>query len=325
MTKAKSGFEILGIGAPVIDYRIEVSEEFLRQIPGKKGGMVAVDYSTFTKILSDSALPPMLIAGGSCANTIRGLAGFGHKCAFLGKIGADLPGKKFQENLSSLEIKSFLKTTSTPTAQVICLITSEGERTMRSFLGASQEFSEKDLDASYFDGVKLVHIEGYQLLHGAVLEKAMKLAKDAGALVSFDVGSFELASKYKDRIIDLLVKYVDIVFANEDELFSLLELKPEKGCRVLRDLCEAVVILMGVNGCWVGSKEHQIKCEAFPVKPLDTTGAGDFFASGFLHGYLQGASLERCAYFGARMGEAIVQVHGGCLPVEAWSKLLKDL
>jgi len=317
-----SSYEVLGIGAPVVDHIIPVDSHFLDNLPGTKRGMIPVDYAMLTKIICDAKVKPKTFLGGSGANTIRGLAKFGYRCAFTGKIGQDSASKLFLQNLQELNIVPLLSYSNTPMAQVVCLISERGERTMRSFLGASKEMKPEDLKPEMFKGVHLVHIEGYQMLYENVVQRTMELAKAAGAKVSFDLGSFEVVEKHKKQIIGLLGRYVDVLFANEDETYALTKLAPEPACSILRDICDTVVVLMGVKGCWVGSGEKQIQCPAYPVEPLDTTGAGDMFASGFLHGYLKGKSLEESAHYGALAGAAVVQVHGTELPSTLWSELI---
>lgn len=322
-----SQYEVLGIGAPIIDYIIEVSEEFIVQIPGQKGGMVVVDYQTIETIIGSVEKEPPLFLGGSGANTIRGLANFGHRCGFVGKVGRDAAGKKFLDGLEKLEIHTtHLLMSDSPTAQVICLITPDKERTMRAFLGASQEMRAEDLTPAMFEGVKLVHLEGYNLLNMALAQRTMELAKAAGVKISFDMGSFEIVDAYREKIVELLSKYVDVVFANRMEAQMLTKLDPEGACKILRDLCETVVILLGKDGCLVGQRDEQKHYPAFPVEePIDTTGAGDMFASGFLHGYLEDNSMEECARIGALAGAAVVQVQGVEIPPQDWDILKQKL
>lgn len=318
--------EVLGIGAPVIDYIVDVPEEFIEELTGRKGGMVIVDYQTFSSMLHLSNQKPHLFLGGSAANTIRGLANFGHSCAFLGKIGRDAAGNKFLNGMKALGIKTnFLIHSDTPTAQVICFITPDKERTMRAYLGASQEITKGDLHKHMFHGIKHLHLEGYILLNPLVARRAVELAKEAGAKVSLDLGSFEVVESNRELVIEFLTHYVNVVFANRDEVKMLTRLDPEKGCNVMRDICETVVVLLGKEGCWVGQQIGQARCPAFPVhEPLDTTGAGDLFASGFLHGYLKGYPLEECARFGALAGAAVVKVRGVEIPPHEWI-MLKNL
>lgn len=318
---SSQSYDVVGIGAPFIDYIIDVSDEFLQQLAGDKGGMIAVDYPAFRKIIEDSGVTPKVIPGGSGANTIRGLAWLGHSCALIGKIGDDEAGKLFLESLTALNVVPFLIQVKTPTAQAICLITPEGERTMRSFLGAGQEISVDDLNPRFFNGVQLVHIEGYTLLKEALTQRTMELGKAAGAKISFDLGSFEVVKKHKDDIVDLLTRYVDVLFANRDEVYMLTQLGPEKGCQVLADICETVVVLLGAEGCLVARGAEQVHIPAYTVEAIDTTGAGDLFASGFLHGYLKGRSLSDCGRYGVLTGAAAVQVRGVEITPDTWQEI----
>lgn len=319
-------YDVIGIGAPVIDQILPISEEYLSQIPGNKGGMIAVDYESFLKIVAGSKAEALLIIGGSSSNTIKGLAQLGQKCAIIGKIGSDLAGKKFLESMLALGVTPLFLQSSSPTGQVACLVTPEGERTFRSFLGASSEMKADELIPEQFEKARLVHIEGYTLLAGTSLtQRAMELAKNANAKVSFDLASFEIVHDYKETIIDLISRHVDVLFANVEEIKALTGLPPEKGCSILKDICETVVVLAGKQGCWVGHRESIIYQPAFSVETIDTTGAGDLFASGFLHGYLTGQSLEECARFGAITGAAVVQVLGTDIPLKKWEEVKSKL
>lgn len=321
-----SHYEILGIGAPALDSILQVSEEYLRSLPGKKYGMEPVNYATFQKIIDDSGNSPILVLGGSACNTLKGLSRLGRKCALIGKVGRDRAGEHVKEKLTHNGLIPLLvESSSVHTAQIVCLVDPEGQRTMRSFLGASIEMRAQDLTPEPFQAVRLVHIEGYSLLNGLLPARAMKYAKEAGAQVSFDLSSFEIAKKYQSMILALLQPYVDILFANEDEVSSLLEKDPKEGCDALRKNVGTAVISMGKKGCWVGNA-HELKfCPAYPAKVYDTTGAGDLFASGFLHGHLQKFPIDVCAHFGAIMGAAAVQVSGTDLSIETWDQIRKAL
>lgn len=318
MTSPNIKHSVLGVGAPILDYLIHVSEEYLIAIGGKKGGMEVVDYETMLSIIENSGHIPKEVAGGSSTNTIKGLARLGHACAVTGKIGQDFRGEKVLKSLAALNIATHYRYSATPTAHVASLITPDGMRTMRSFLGACSEMCGEDLQPKIFEGAGLVHIEGYTLLCRQLTKTAMVLAKEAGALVSFDLGSFEVINTFKLEITDLLSNYVNIVFANEDEIHALFEQPPHQGCAMLSSLCELAVVMLGKKGCLVGYRGNVKAYPAYPVVAIDTTGAGDLFASGFLHGYLQGKPLEECAHYGALTGAAVVQVIGAEIPDELW-------
>ena len=192
-------------------------------------------------------------------------------------------------------------------------------------MGASQDIHLDQITPELFKDVKLVHIEGYSLLQGVLPEKVMQLAKAAGAKISFDLASFELVEQFKERILFLLSDFVDIAFANENEIQTLTGLGGEKGCQYLKDICETAVVKQSSKGVWVGQRTSLIHQPALEVQVVDSTGAGDLFASGFLGAYLVGKSLKECAAFGNLIGAAAVQVHGTEIPQEKWDQFKKAL
>ncbi|MEM1282120.1 MAG: adenosine kinase [Chlamydiota bacterium] len=320
MTQSEK-YDIIGIGAAVVDHIITVDEEYVSSLEGGKGGMVPVSYQTLSKILDHFDGEATLMAGGSASNTIKGLANFGNRCAFMGKIGRDVTGHTFVESIKDLGIVPILHHSNTPTAHALSLVTPDGERTMRTYLGASEEMCSDDLDPSIFKGVKLVHLEGYNLLKGDLPEKAIALAKQNGAKVSLDLASYEIVNLHKERILEIIRSSVDIVIANADEAWALFGLPPEKSCHLLKNLCEISIVLFGEGGCWVGCDEEVIHGAPFPTHPVDSTGAGDLFASGFLNAYLKGSPLQECARLGNLAGSAVVQVLGAEIPPLGWKKI----
>ena len=319
-------YDILGIGGPILDQILMVSDSYLKTIPGDKGGMVPVDFETLEKIIQGSGTEPVSVPGGSTRNTLHGLSRFGEKCALLGMVGKDERGKKYRELLEEQSIAPLLIENNMPTAIVLALVTPDGERTMRTFQGASIQLRGHHLNPDLFRQAKLVHLEGYTLFNQDLTETAMRLAKEAGAKVSFDLASFEIVKTYKKNILNLLDCYVDIIFANQEEVLALTgEKNEEVACDVLGDLCETAIVLMGPQGCWVKSGKEKLHCPAYPVLPVDTIGAGDLFASGFLHGYMRGYPLQICAHYGAIAGRAVVQVMGPIIPHDSWPEIYNHL
>lgn len=319
-------YDILGIGGPILDQILKVSDSYLRQVPGEKGGMLPIDFETLEKIIRESGQQPISVPGGSARNTLHGLSRFGERCALLGMVGKDARGKQYRLLLEEQSIVPLLIESDMPTAIVLALVTPDGERTMRTFQGASTQIRGHHLEAIHFQRAKLVHLEGYTLFNDDLTESAMALAKEGGATISFDLASFEIVKRFKEHILYLLNRYVDIIFANQEEVFALTGEKDEKtACELLGDLCKTAVVLMGPKGCWVKRGKEMLHCPAYPVQPLDTTGAGDLFASGFLHGYMRGYPPEICAHYGAIAGRAVVQVMGPIIPHDAWQEIYSEL
>lgn len=317
--------DVLGIGTPIVDQVIRTTQEIVSNLPGSTHGSFPVDYTSFQSILEKAGTPSLTVPGGSAANTIKGLAMLGKSCRMFGKMGNDAAGTAFAESMQKAGVETHLIVTEYPTAQVACLITPDNERTMRSFLGAGDHLEAEDLTPELFEGAKLVHIEGYLADRHDFLEKAMLLAKNANAKVSFDLSSHEIVLKHKKQMIDLMAKNVDILFANIDEAKQITGLDPEKGCLLLRDVCPTAVVKMGAGGCWVANKDdcyHQVAI--IPEQVRDTTGAGDLFASGFLYGYLEGADIRKCAYFGSLVATRTISIFGTGLTDDMWASLREE-
>ncbi len=317
--------KILGVGTPLLDHLLQIELDYLKTVPGEPYGMETVPYLDMVKIIENSGSIPKQIVGGSCSNAIKGLAALGHNCALTGKIGKDSIGEKVLEDLQDLGIAPKVHYSNTPTAHVTCLVTPDGKRTCRAYLGAGGEMGPDDLHPDHFQGAELVHIEGYTLLSPGLTHKAMEYAKAAGAKISFDLGSFEIVENYKELLLDLVNEFVTVMFCNEDEAVALTGKNPSAGCDEMRTLCETVVVMMGEKGCCIGSSNGIERFPAYPVTPIDTTGAGDLFASGFLHGYLLKRPLSECARYGALTGRQAVQTIGAEISPEHWSFIMQQM
>lgn len=323
MIDQKYSYRVLGMGHACMDLLIPIEEEFLQHIPGKKGGSQAIALEQLDQILN-ATQKPHFATGGSSANTIKGLAGLGETCAFLSRVGLDALGEYFVQHMKKLGIVGLFSKSEKPTAQVLCLITPDGQRTMRFYAGCSEEMSEYFLQPSHFKGISLMIIDSYTLRNGNLVESAMRLAKEGDVKISLDLSSFEIVHQFHAQLIHLLRNYVNIVFANEDETKAMTGCGPYEGCLKLQEMCPIAVVLMGSEGCLVGHKGEVFQTPAFPAKLIDSTGAGDLFASGFLYGYLQGYPLAKCAKMGNHIASAIVEVQGAELPPEKLRNIQRE-
>lgn len=318
-------YEILGIGSACIDLLVHTTDDFLQQLPGNKGGAEPIKWEALEKILEQSSRLPLMRIGGSCANVMKCLAGLHESCGFLSCIGKDEFGNFFVENLKNQNICEILSTSDLPTTCVVCLITPDGQRTMRFVEGCSQSLSIDLLAPEHFKSIKILHIEAYTLRRPGFTEKSMQLAKDNHALVSIDLSSFEVVQQHSRTLHYLLENYVDILFANADEAKALTGLPPKAACFELQKLCSAAVVMIGKEGCFAGQNGQIFHCPAYPAKSIDTTGAGDFFAGGFLFGYLRKKPVQVCADWGNKLGKFVVEVWGAELPPEKWQVLRSQL
>lgn len=319
-------YEIIGIGAPVVDQILMVSDEFLDGVSGSKGGQCPVDLPVLEGILEKAIHKPYKVPGGSATNTIKGLANLGKPCALIGKAGKDAAGAYFFSSLSKQGVIPLLyESIQSATSQVLCLVTPDGERTMRSHLAASTELDAQDLDPKAFSGCKLLYVEGYCLYNQPLALRAMQLAKEVGARVALDLASFEIVQAYRVEILDILEKFVDIVFSNSQEAQELFNLKEQETAKELAKICDLAIVSMNCAGCWAASRQELAHYPAYPVKPVDTTGAGDLFAAGFLYGVLEGRTLQESAHYGALLGKEIVQHVGAEIPEDFWVSLREKI
>jgi sugar/nucleoside kinase (ribokinase family) len=205
------------------------------------------------------------------------------------------------------------------------LVTPDGERTMRVFLGASSQMGAEDLTLEGLDNVEIFHLEGYALYNQPLALKFLKEAKAKGKKVSYDLGSFELVKCFMDLILNTVLPHVDLVFCNEEESRQFAD-TPDEAIEILGSKCHVAVVMMGAKGCMIKCGEKKFIVAVEPLKShevIDSTGAGDLFCGGFLYAYMQGYPLEVCGYFGCLSGKSVCTVNGAEISLENW-KIIKE-
>ncbi len=334
MTKGRailnSKVKVLGIGSPILDILVNVDEAFISSAGGGKGGMALVDSKRQDELLSKIAAKPSLAIGGSAGNSIFGLAHLGVQTAFLGKLGEDQDGEFYMRSYAGLggDVSRFKRTKAAHTGRCLSMITPDSERTMRTDLGAACMLSAEDVSAADFEGVTHVHAEGYLLYLPGILQKVLELAKQASCTVSLDLATFDVVKLNRKLLPELLDKYVDIVFANEDEAKEFCgasSFSPEAAAEALGAHCAVAAVKLGKEGCCIRRDGRNVRVGAELVKAVDTTGAGDLWQAGFLYAHLNGASPEACGACGAILGSEVVQVLGAAIPAERWPLIMKRL
>ncbi|PCI95382.1 hypothetical protein COB11_02380 [Candidatus Aerophobetes bacterium] len=322
----KENYDILGLGSAFIDYILKVNDEELEEMKYDKGTWGPIEYSSLKSILKKKDTNLInTTGGGSSANVIKGLAKLGQKCAVLGQIGSDEQGSFYLKSLKNIEITPFLHQGSLPTGQALCFVTPDGQHTMRTYLGASHNNDDIKINPNIFNNIKLFHLEGYQLQNPKLFKEAIELAKKQGAKITLDLSSTGIVKTYKDDLLNILPKYVDIIFANEAEAFELTHLYPQEACDFLATFCDVAVVTMGDRGSWVKSGTIKFYTPAVDVKCIDTTGTGDLFAAGFLHGYLNNENLQKCAWIGTFVASKVVQQYGSEVSNELWKEIYAGL
>jgi sugar/nucleoside kinase (ribokinase family) len=317
--------EIIGVGSPLVDILIRVDEDFIKSIGGEKGGMVLVDNTTITDILDKYKATYEQAPGGSAANTIRGLARLGIRCGFVGKVGRDSLGHYIEEAFKQIGITPLLKKAQADTGKVLSMITPDGQRTMRTYLGASQELGPADIFPDDFKGAKIVHVEGYLLFNRNLILSVLQAAKEAGAKVSLDLASFEVVNTAKDILPDILRNYVDIVFSNEDEAMAFTGKSELESIEELSGLCGIAVVKVGKDGAYLKISDSVSKVDACKTQVIDTTGAGDLWASGFLYGMLRGFEIPRCGYLGSLLASKVIENIGAFITEKGWAEISESL
>lgn len=321
-------FACIGVGAPIMDSLARVSESFVAALGGSKGGMEYFDAARMESVLQELAGQVTEVPGGSAANTTQALAQLGLPVTFLGKIGNDSTSGFYLENFrQSGGNTSKFKKGELPNARCLSLVTPDSERTMRTHLGAAITLSATEISKADFEDCRHAHLEGYLLFNPELAVHILECARQAGCSISLDLASFEVVHAAKDSLKELLKKYVDIVFSNEDEAKAFTGKEDNYPAMALElgNYCELAVVKIGKEGSHIAHKGTLVDIRPVTIeKALDTTGAGDAWAAGFLYGWLTGRSLSESGQLGSRLGAEVVQVLGPRIPSGRWAPIKKE-
>lgn len=314
---------IIGIGNALVDIMTSMENDaLLAQLDLPKGSMQLVDLETSQNILDASKhLPSSLAAGGSASNTIYGLARLGVETAFIGKIGDDGYGESFRNSLISCNIIPKLLPGSIQTGRAVALVSKDSERTFATHLGAAVELSAKDLRNEHFQGYNIMHIEGYLVQDYKLITKAINIAKELGLKVSIDMASYNVVEEHLEFMKDILDNKVDIVFANEEEAKAFTGKEPVQALEELSRNCEIAVVKTGKNGSLIRKGDEFYKVGVIDVNSIDSTGAGDLYASGFLYGLSRSLPINICGELGALLAGNVIEVMGARMDDERWEKI----
>jgi sugar/nucleoside kinase (ribokinase family) len=325
MTAAK--YDVLGIGNAIFDVLVQTDEHFLEQHGMTKGGMALIDEDRAAAIYRDMGVATEM-SGGSAANTIVGVANLGARAAYIGKVRDDQIGRSYAHDIRAAGVAFETKPAAggPATGCSYILVTPDGERTMNTYLGAAQELMPADIDADQVAASALIYLEGYLWDPKSAKEafvKAATIAHKAGRQVALTLSDSFCVDRYRGEFLELMRnRTVDLVFANEAELQSLYQTSDfDAALKQLRADTALAVVTRSEKGCVVASKEGVTAVPAFPIKKIvDTTGAGDLFAAGFLFGLSRNVGHEAAGRLGALAAAEIIQ-HIGARPQVS----LKDL
>ncbi|MDR1864858.1 MAG: adenosine kinase [Bacteroidales bacterium] len=320
--------KVLGMGNALVDMMTELPDDtLLKELSLRKGSMQLVDKDFSIKALEQVRhLNRTEKSGGSAANTICGLASLGIETAFIGKIGRDRLGEVFQNDLKHHGVRPLMQFGDTETGLALALVSRNGERTFATCLGSAVEMEPSDLDVELFRGYSHFYIEGYLMQHHELIRKAVELAKEAGLDVIIDMASFNVVEENLDFLHFLVEEYADIVFANADEARAFTGCgNPEDALNAIAQDCWIAVVKTGEKGSLVRNGKNVYRIAARKVNCIDTTGAGDLYAAGFLYGLLHNLKLPLCGEIGSILAGKVIEVIGAKIPDGAWHEINEQI
>ena len=307
--------KILGIGNAIVDVICKVEDNFLSENNLTKSTMKLVDETEFKKLLSNLKIEET-ISGGSVANSIVGLSQLGDKVGFIGKVNEDELGNKYEEGLKKEKVEYFYskKKEELSTGTCLILITPDSERTMCTFLGIAGKINENDVDINAVKNSEIIFLEGYLWDEGNP-KKAFDKAIQNSNKVAMSLSDLFCVERHKPYFLDLVKNKLNITFANEQEIFSLLDTKNfDEVVSFAKELGRLIVITRGEKGSIAINKDEVVEYEIQKnLKIVDLTGAGDLFAAGFLHGYVNNLSIKESLQKGTEMSAKVIQKIGARL------------
>jgi sugar/nucleoside kinase (ribokinase family) len=313
--------KVLGLGNALVDILVKIDDDkLLHSLQLPKSCMTLVSEDQINDILKKIIhLEKQETCGGSAANTISGLARLGIASGYIGKIGHDAYGDFFAKEMKKHGVAARMFFGRAQTGRALGFITRDSERTFATFLGSAVELAAADLKADLFRGYDYFHIEGYMVQNHQLVETALRLAKEANLEVSLDLASHNIVRENIAFLQEMVARYVDIVFANEEESMAFSgKNSPREALVAIPAQCRIAVVKLGKNGSLIRQKDehHQIGC--MPAQAVDTTGAGDLYAAGFLYGLIQGYALDACGRIGSLLSGKVVEVVGAKLDEAKW-------
>jgi sugar/nucleoside kinase (ribokinase family) len=318
---------ILGMGNALVDILVRLdSDAILSELGIPRGSMQLVDLPLSRKILYRlGKLPKTVSAGGAAANTIHGLAKLGAKTGFIGVIGDDEIGQQFRNDMDSVGVRSHLVLGRQESGRAIVLVSPDSERTFATCLGAAVELEPHHLKLDLFHGCDLLYIEGYLVQNQELVRRAATQAKMNRMVVAIDLASFNVVEANKLFFREIISGYVDIVFANEEEAFALTGKPAREALDEISLMCRIAVVKTGPRGSLVKSDDRVFEIPAIPANPVDTTGAGDLYAAGFLYGLAKDLPLKQCGNLGALLAGNVIEVVGAKMDEARWCKILDQV
>lgn len=319
--------KILGMGNALTDILVQLDDDkHLENLNLPKGSMQLVDEVQNAKVQEYiHTMPKQMIAGGSASNTMRGIACLGGDASFVGMVGNDSIAKVFETELKETGVDAKLFSTNVPSGTATTFISADGERTFATHLGAAIGMTADILTPEIFKGYDIFHIEGYLVQNHDFIRKAIHTAKFHGLKISLDLASYNVVEENLDFLRSIVESYVDILFANEEEALAFTSKQPEEALDEIAAMCEYAIVKVGKKGSMI-KHNGVITTEGITDnKRIDTTGAGDFYAAGFLYALANNYSVEEAARYGKILSGNIIEVVGVKMSDEQWNDIRKML
>jgi sugar/nucleoside kinase (ribokinase family) len=313
-------FDLIGVGSPIMDLLARVPDAFLTaNVAGEKGGMVLVDDTEMERIVKLLEGEPAYATGGSAANATFNAARLGLRTTFLGKLGNDHLARVYRQAFETAGVDgSRFKHGNLANARCLALVTPDAQRTMRTYLGAAMTLAPTEISAEDFAGCRHAHIEGYLVFNQALANAVLSAARAAGCTTSLDLSSFEVVNASRDWLFSQFKRGLDIVFANEDEIRALFQDHTTPFSALAEKLASHGVLAavkVGKEGAWIAREGQIHRIEPVAVADvIDTNGAGDAWAAGFLYGYLRGWPVPACGNAASLLGAETVMHMGPIIP-----------
>jgi sugar/nucleoside kinase (ribokinase family) len=274
---------------------------------------------------SVAGLPYSLSLGGSAGNTIRALARLGARTGFVGKVGRDSTGDFYEAALGNLDIEPFVFRGDEHSGRCVSLILPDGERTLVTFLGAALEMSAGEVSPDIFKGYDCLYLEGYLVQNHELIRAAAATARAAGLKVAIDLASFNVVEENRDFLHSLVAGHIDILFANEAEAEAFTgEAEPINALQAISEMTDLAIVKIGMNGALIKHGPEVVHVGIMKAaRRVDTTGAGDFYAAGFMYGLTEGLSLRQCGTIGAITAGKVIEVVGTTFGDEEWDDIAR--
>ena len=319
--------KILGIGNALVDVLTQLENDNLLEILElPKGSMQLVDADKSEQIQEHSKnLKKQLTSGGSAANTIHGLASLGLDTAFIGTVGQDETGNFFHSDMVNNKITPKLIRSKSPSGIANTLISKDGERTFGTFLGAAIELSAFHINDNLFTDYDILHVEGYLVQNHDLLEAILKTAKNNGLIISIDLASYNVVEDNLEFLRKMVTSYVDIVFANEEEAKAFTGKEPVDALNEISKITDIAIVKTGRKGSIIKQGNSIVEVAVQEIVPVDTTGAGDLYAAGFLYGIVNDYSLKKAGETGSLLASKVIENIGAKISDENWTKVRKEI